>query len=349
MSALPRLIAAPALWRRRGPFLALVAAVLLLHLLLLWPFSAPLSAQLGPPVSAARALQLVPHQAALELLPRQAPLALDEPKLAVQAAVETRAVRPPRNRVVAPAAVPVAPEPAGRAPTQTPAEAVADSPAVPVYATVIPPSVSLHFALQRGAQTGAAELHWQRRDDDYVLLLEGVVGGVPVLASTSRGSIDADGVAPQRHAERKRAREVRAVNFQRDAGLISFSGPDLQLPLRPGAQDRLSWLIQLPAIFEADPALSEAGVQVTLFVVGSRGDAQAWRFQVLGREALELPSGPAGNAVRLLREPSRPFDTRAEVWLDPARGHLPVRAVFTTVPGGQPLELQLSHVVSAAP
>jgi hypothetical protein len=170
-------------------------------------------------------------------------------------------------------------------------------------------------------------LHWQRRDDDYVLRLEGVVGGVPVLASTSRGGIDADGVAPQRHFERKRAREVRAVNFQRDAGLISFSGPDLQLPLRPGAQDRLSWLIQLSAIFEADPALMESGVQVTLFVVGSRGDSQAWRFQVLGRDALELPSGPAGNTLRLLREPSRPFDTRAEVWLDPARGHLPVRAV----------------------
>ena len=119
-----------------------------------------------------------------------------------------------------------------------------------------PPPASLHFVLQRGPLTGAAELHWQRRGDDYELLLEGVLGGVPVLASTSRGSIDADGVAPQRHAERKRAREVRAVNFQRDAGLISFSGPDLQLPLRPGAQDRLSWLIQLPAIFEADPALS---------------------------------------------------------------------------------------------
>ena len=84
-------------------------------------------------------------------------------------------------------------------------------------------------------------------------------------------------------------------------------------------------------------------------MVGSRGDAQAWRFQVLGREPLDLPAGHAANTVRLLREPSRPFDTRAEVWLDPARGHLPVRAVFTTVPGGQPLELQLSHVVSAAP
>jgi hypothetical protein len=317
----------------------LAAAVLLLHLLLLWPLAAPPPAQMAQlPPSAARPLQLLPRQAALE-----------EPKVSAQAVVESQAIRPARKVAVAPVAAPVAPEPAARVPIQMPAEAVADSAAVPVYPTVIPASASLHFVLQRGPLTGAAELHWQRRGDDYELRLEGALGGAPALASTSRGSIDADGVAPQRHAERKRAREVRAVNFQRDAGLISFSGPDLQLPLRPGAQDRLSWLIQLPAIFEADPALGVAGAQVTLFVVGSRGDAQAWRFQVLGREPLDLPAGPAGNTVRLLREPGRPFDTRAEVWLDPARGHLPVRAVFTTVPGGQPLELQLSRTIGATP
>ena len=333
------LMGPPAPWRRRGPFLALAAAVLL-HFLLLWPLAAPTPAQISPlSVGAARSLQLLPRQTA----------PLEDVKVSAQAAVETKAVRLPRKVVVAPVAVPVTPEPAVRAPIQAPAEAVADGVEVPVYPTVVPAPAHLHFVLQRGPLTGAAELHWQRRGDDYELLLEGVLGGVPVLASTSRGSIDADGVAPQRHAERKRAREVRAVNFQRDAGLISFSGPELQLPLRPGAQDRLSWLIQLPAIFEADPALGVAGAQVTLFVVGSRGDAQAWRFQVLGREALDLPAGHAADTVRLLREPSRPFDTRAEVWLDPARAHLPVRAVFTTVPGGQPLELQLSHVASAAP
>jgi len=342
MSALLRLKGPTASWRRQGPFLVLTAAVLLLHLLLFWPLSAPLSAHVGslplPPAIAARPLQLLPRQAALQEL-----------KVSVLAPVEAKTIRPPAKMVVAPVPTPVAAEPSGRAALQTPAEAVAHSPEVPVYATVIPPSTSLHFVLQRGPHTGAAELHWQRRGNDYELLLEGVVGGVPVLASTSRGSIDADGVAPQRHAERKRAREVRAVNFQREAGLISFSGPGLQLPLRPGAQDRLSWLIQLPSIFEADPALSTAGAQVTLFVVGSRGDAHAWRFQVLCCEPLDLATGPAANTVRLLREPSRPFDTRAEIWLDPARGHLPVRAVFTTVPGGQPLELQLSQVVGAAP
>lgn len=331
--------------RRRGPLFGLSAGVLLLHLLLLWTLSAPPPAQVSPmPSNVAR-------PPAIELLPRH--VALPELKVAAQTSVEPKAIaiRRASMSVAAKVVHTAAPEPPARASIalHAPAEAVAHSPEMPVYATVVPPPTRLHFVLQRGPLSGFADMHWQRRGADYELVLEGVLGGVPVLASTSRGSIDADGVAPQRHAERKRAREVRAVNFQRDAGLISFSGPDLQLPLRPGAQDRLSWLIQLPAIFEADPALSAAGAHVSLFVVGTRGDAQAWRFQVLGREALDLPAGPTGNTLRLLREPSRPFDTRAEVWLDPARGHLPVRAVFTTVPGGQPLELQLSHATGAAP
>jgi hypothetical protein len=325
---------------RRGPFFGLSAGVLLLHLWLLWVLSVPLPVQVSPQPSS------VVRPAAIEVLPRQA--ALPESKAAAQTAIEVKTTRRPSASVAAKVVASTAPEPPAVAAVPTPAM-VPDGAEVPVYATVIPAPTSLQFVLQRGPLTGAAEMHWSHRGGDYELLLEGVVGGVPVLASTSRGSIDADGVAPQRHAERKRAREVRAVNFQRDAGLISFSGPDLQLPLRPGAQDRLSWLIQLPAIFEADPALSTAGAEVTLFVVGSRGDAQAWRFQVLGHEPLDLPAGQAAKTVRLLREPSRPFDTRAEVWLDPARGHLPVRAVFTTVPGGQPLELQLSRVVGAAP
>jgi hypothetical protein len=87
---------------------------------------------------------------------------------------------------------------------------------------------------------------------------------------------------------------------------------------------------------------------VTLFVVGTRGDAEPWRFEVLGNEPLRLPAGEVPQALRLKREPTRPYDTRVEVWLDPARQHLPVRVVFTTLPGGQPLEMAL-EIDAAAP
>lgn len=223
-------------------------------------------------------------------------------------------------------------------------DATAGDAEVPVYATRVPDPARLHYRLQRGSAVGSGSLHWQRRGEAYELAIDAELQGVKVLGSASRGVIDADGVAPLRYADLRRERELRAANFQRDAGRISFSGPQIEYPLLPGAQDRLSWMIQLPAIVEADAALARPGASVTLFVVGTRGDAQAWRFEVQGSEALELPAGAVPDALRLLREPSRPYDTRVEVWLDPARQHLPVRALFTTVPGGQPLELMLSGI-----
>ncbi len=212
---------------------------------------------------------------------------------------------------------------------------------MPVYATRLPDPAQLHYRLQRGDKIGASRLQWQRVDGSYELRLDVDWPGQPAQGSASRGLIDADGVAPLRHAELRRAREQRAVNFQRDAALITFSGPQLAYPLPPGAQDRLSWMIQLPAIVEADSALARAGAVVSLFVAGTRGDAEAWQFEVLGPVPLELPAGPVAQALHLRREPTRPYDTRVEVWLDPARQHLPVRAVFTTLPGGLPLQMEL--------
>ena len=77
-------------------------------------------------------------------------------------------------------------------------------------------------------------------------------------------------------------REQRAVNFQHEAGRITFSGPQLQLPLLPGAQDRLSWMLQLPAVLEAEPALRVPGSEVLIFVAGTRGDGQVWTFTRAG-------------------------------------------------------------------
>jgi hypothetical protein len=47
--------------------------------------------------------------------------------------------------------------------------------------------------------------------------------------------------------------------------------------------------------------------------------------------------------VHLERRPPGPYDTLAEVWLDPARQHWPVRVRLTEA-GGEPLELQLKQM-----
>lgn len=304
----------------RGATAALLCGgVLVLHLALLqrlWP----VPPEPGGPVPAAlqvRTLAMPPP------LAPQTPPAPAKPRPAAPRAA------PPPVAAAAAEAAPAAPASVGDAPW-------------PVYATRLPAAAELHYRVRRGDSTGHARLLWQPGDGAYLLRLDTDWPGQAPRGTASRGLIDGEGVSPVRHTELQRARETRAVNFQREAGLITFSGPQLAYALRPGAQDRLSWWIQLPAIVEGDAALARPGASVQIFVVGARGDAEAWRFEVQGHEPLELPAGSVAQALHLRREPTRPYDSRVEVWLDPARQHLPVRAVFTTLPGGVPMEMALS-------
>jgi hypothetical protein len=197
--------------------------------------------------------------------------------------------------------------------------------APPVYATRLPPPVVLHYDLRHGALRGSGELAWRPAGGRYEMTMLGTAFSVAVLNWVSQGAVDGAGIAPERFVDRRRGRDVRAANFQRDKQLITFSGPQVEYPLWPGAQDRLSWMLQLAAIIDAEPAKFGLGAHISLFVVGARGDGDIWTFTVEGSEALDLPVGHVAAALRLRREPRKPFDTLGENWLDPARSHLPVR------------------------
>lgn len=273
----------------------------------------------------------------------------------------------PEPTRVAPAAprapTPMTPSPARRAQTTAPAAALAAPPEtppaataapadtpptpepgglqVPVYRTQLPQATVLRFESRRGVVSGTAELAWQAGANGYRLSLQGQALGAPFISWASVGVVDTAGLAPLRYTESRRGRELRAANFQRDSGQVSFSGPAVQYPLVDGMQDRLSWLIQLPAVLQANPALAQPGEQVQLAVVGTRGDAEVWTFSVQRRGPLALPGGTVADAVHLLREPRRPYDTQVQVWLDPAREHLPVQAWLRVRATGEGTELRL--------
>jgi hypothetical protein len=219
----------------------------------------------------------------------------------------------------------------------------------PVYATHLPPPVRLQYALRRGGVTGTAHLDWTREDGRYRLSLQGHLSATPQAAWISQGLLDAAGVAPERYTESRRGREARAANFQREAGRISFSGPSHEYPLVAGAQDRLSWMIQLGAVLAANPELGQPGAQIQVFVVGTRGDGETWVFTVQGRETLDLPSGRVSDAVHLQRQPRRPYDTQADIWLDPVQHHLPVRLHLRVRATGEGSVLELQDVQRAGP
>jgi len=248
---------------------------------------------------------------------------------------------PARNDLPAQRAASDAPEPiAPPAPSNA-------SPAA-IYPTRIPSSAQLHFTLRRGAAVGEASLHWQVDAERYVLQLQASMPHGRTLEQRSQGGFDEAGLAPLRLADRRGGRDVRAANFQREHGKVSFSGPRWEWPLPSGAQDRLSWLVQLVAIAGAAPDAMHEGAELSMWVVGARGAMSLWRFEVRGRQPLAAPAGDA-SAWWLVREPAHPYDLRIEVWLDPARGHWPLRLRQTQVPGGEPLEWMLRDAQSASP
>lgn len=254
------------------------------------------------------------------------------PALQVRLAVAPPPVRP---------AIPAPPPPTAREPAvpARPAAVLASAPlaAPPVapaatdLAGVPPPAASpppaelhLRYQVAQGEAVGEGELVYaQDADGGYTLVLRAQVPGRKPLDWRSSGQVGAGGLAPQRLEERQRGRTVRAANFQRDKGLISYSGPTRTDPLRPGAQDRLSLLLHLPALVRATPGRSEWAVQVAL----PSGSAEVWH----------LTQREEPGATVLTREPERPYDWRLVLTLPPVAPQWPLRMVWTLVPGGTPI------------
>ncbi|MEO8058681.1 MAG: DUF3108 domain-containing protein [Burkholderiales bacterium] len=275
-------------------------------------------------------------------LPR-APLAAARPvALAEVAAVPLPVVMPvvlalPAKPSAAPALEPT-PTPTQAEPASAPAEE-----RIPTYRTQLPPAATLRYDMQRGGLRGNGELQWRPGTDRYELKLEGRVAGLTILTQVSQGGFDSAGIAPQRFTDRRIRRPQTAANFQREAGKITYSGPQTEYPLHAGAQDRLSWMIELGAVVAAEPALGTADAKVVMFVSGSHGDAGAWVFRSLGLDTVDSRSGEVA-AIHFKREPRGPYDTTVEVWLDPKRHHLPVRALLRSGPNDDGLDLRLQDI-----
>ena len=347
-------------WRT---WFTLVAAAVALHALLLaaLPFGAierlPLPARTAPlDVRSVAPATVVPAAVAVEppapavvAAPRPAPVR--SARRAPAPAPATRAEPHAEAIALADAAPPAAVEPeadsslieaaylvAAAGATAKPAAPAGEAP--PLYRTRMPPAAALHYDLKRGMLSGNGDLIWRPAGKRYELRLEGRVAGVTILTQTSQGGFDEAGIAPVRYTDQRIRGGVQAANFQRERGKITYSGPSTEFPLAAGAQDRLSWMIQLAAVCNAEPQRLVAGGKVVFFISGARGDADVWVFRFAARESIATGSGRV-NAVKFTREPRKPYDTQVEVWLDPARQFLPVRAKLATPPSGDALELVL--------
>ncbi len=208
---------------------------------------------------------------------------------------------------------------------------------------VPPPDATLHYTLRRGFLSGSGEMQWRRAGDAYELTLTGDVAGFSVLTQHSVGHVDASGLVPDRFTDQRVRRAPRVANFERARYRVSFSSSPETYPIVAGMQDRLSWMVQLPALVAADPGLRTPSGRASMFVVGARGDGEVWTFAFSGTEAVCTAAGTV-QAGKFTRLPRKPDDSAVEVWLDPARHGLPVVARLGDGGGGDALELRLREL-----
>lgn len=303
-----------------GPARGLAAALalaLLAHggVLLSWPEREP------RPLHSAPLLLSVRDAPPADFLPPRARAPADSPPAAPTPPTAARPVEamPPAAAPPPPAALPEA----GAGPMAA-APLPEDEASAPLGAqdlAAVPPlgEGAWRYRLRQAGEEGVAVLRWQSGPQGYALTLRRRLPSHPLPGWRSEGGRDALGLAPQRFTVLRGPREVQALHFRRDQGLISYSASAELQPLAPATQDRLSWWLQLPALLQAWQAQHGAplpGQRFEIPVAPIRGGLHRWQFRVLGLETglWHLQRGGLG-----------PFDTRLDVWLDPARQFLPVR------------------------
>ena len=224
---------------------------------------------------------------------------------------------------------PVAPPPPESPLPPTP-EAPPPAPAAPI---TLPGSVRLLYdvsgQVKKMDYTARSELKWLQDGASYDLRFEVSLFLVGSRVQTSRGTLNALGLAPLRFSDKTRSE--RAAHFDYDKGRVTFSANSADAPLVPGAQDRLSVFIQLGAMLAGNPGAYPAGTSIARQTVGPR-DSEQWEAVVVGNEPLRI-QGEEVSTVKLMRAPAKEFDSKVELWYAPSMGYLPVRIRLTQANG----------------
>jgi Protein of unknown function (DUF3108) len=216
-----------------------------------------------------------------------------------------------------------------RASVNTPSSMVADPGASPFD---WPPSTRLSYHLvgdYRGPVEGHARVEWLRQDSRYQVHLDVNIASVVNRRLSSEGSLNDQGLRPQRYEELTRvifsAPRQRTVRFENDRVILANGRSELALPQ---VQDTASQFVQLAWLFATQRAPLTAGglVEIPLALPGRM---DRWTYRVQAEEELELPVG----SVKAI--PLRPERLQApagemsiQTWFAPSLQYLPVRILI---------------------
>jgi len=332
--------------RARGRLLALLAAVLLLHMVaiewlagqlqqtsLLQPLATPMftrvleqEAPAAVPVQAVRAGAPAKRRAVASALPLPAAPASEnaasqpEPAQADAAPPAEPPQLPPEQQAVAPA-----PEPAASA--AAPAEAAASSTATAQAALDSWPAdtrLSYHLGghFRSGELHGSARVQWQREGERYQARIEIDVTLLASLVLTSQGEVTPQGLFPRAYEELRRS-GPRAAKLG-DSSIVLNDGRSIPRP--EGVQDTASQFVELGHRFASGQDTLEVGRTVSLWLARP-GGVDLWTYDVVGQETLRSPG--LGDIEAFHLKPRQITNPRgnitAEIWFAPSLQYLPVR------------------------
>jgi len=219
------------------------------------------------------------------------------------------------------------------------------------YATSLPPSALLHYAIKadRSGLTlaGEATVNWQLGEDrsgpTYSVTTEtrAAIFG-KILEANSHGIIDKFGLAPLQYDEKPRNKTGTHTRFDRDTQQITFSSSEESYPILGGEQDRTSVVWQLVSLARASPTKFVPKSEWTFFVAGRR-DAEKWTFTVEEKVTLATPMGNIPTIHLIKAPPPDSKDQRLDIWLAPGMAWYPVRLKFSDA-DGDTIDQQLDQI-----
>ncbi|WP_322031882.1 DUF3108 domain-containing protein [Paraburkholderia sp. J76] len=199
----------------------------------------------------------------------------------------------------------------------------------------VPPSGELQYdTFYNGVRNQPGTIHWSSDGQRYDMVVRVPLPFVGEFSWTSKGRVDAFGLAPDQYIEKRGHRPSDVTIFNRADKQIVFTRTPNSLALPDGAQDRFSMVMQLASLVRGDPDAYKPGV-TREFYVADNDSGETWPITTIGDETVSTDHGQV-TARHFMRLPRREGDKRRiDVWLAPSLGWLPVRLVQTEPSGNQ--------------
>lgn len=170
--------------------------------------------------------------------------------------------------------------------------------------------------------SGHSVLKWQH-DSRYRMSIK-TSSMLMSYTQSSSGLYDAEGLKPLNYQERK----SRQAYFDYAKKHITFKGRDQQVALEPGAQDRVSAVMQLRYLLKSGRLTPQPGKQVAIQIAGTH-NAPVWKFAINSVQEIKIPMGTV-KAIQVTKVSSS--DGKKDIlnaWFMPERDWLPAKLEFS--------------------